>query len=72
MQFTAGGSYGTQSACMNNGGNVDPTHGFLSVFDQCVGEQYYVRNSILRSLIYAQVCIPTFMQVAHRPAGLTT
>lgn len=65
LQFAAGGNYGAQDACTQNGGNVDPTHDFLSVFDQCVGEQYYVRNSILRSLIYAQVCANQTLASAH-------
>ena len=46
--------YATQSHCTRAGG-LDTTNGPVTVLDQCVAEQYYVRNSILRSLIYAHV-----------------
>lgn len=46
--------YSKQEHCTRAGG-PDRTNGPLTVLDQCVAEQYYVRNSILRSLIYSHV-----------------
>ncbi|KAL3143237.1 hypothetical protein ABBQ38_002088 [Trebouxia sp. C0009 RCD-2024] len=48
--------YSKQEHCTRAGG-PDRTNGPLTVLDQCVAEQYYVRNSILRSLIYSHVSI---------------
>ena len=52
--------YRVQEHCTRPRG-VDPTNGPLTVLDQCVAEQYYVRNSILRSLIYSHVSFGSFV-----------
>lgn len=49
-------AYTDQPHCVRQGG-PDSTNGVLTIMDQCVAEQYYVRNSILRSLIYSHVSL---------------
>ena len=55
--------YATQSHCTRAGG-PDTTNGPITILDQCIAEQYYVRNSILRSLIYAHVGCTEFAEDA--------
>ncbi|DBA75013.1 TPA: hypothetical protein ACH3X1_010354 [Trebouxia sp. C0004] len=62
LGYTAGANvcsvpgYSTQPHCVRAGG-PDTTNGPITILDQCIAEQYYVRNSILRSLIYSHVSI---------------
>ena len=54
LQFAG---YATQRQCARPGG-ADAANP-LTLMDQCVAEQYYVRNSIARSLIYNHVGNPS-------------
>ena len=61
--------YATQPHCTRPGG-LDTTNGPVLVVDQCVAEQYYVRNSMLRSLIYSHVSIVLVVHGVHHQCNL--
>ena len=47
--------YASQNQCQPGRGALTDTR--VTIFDQCIAEQYYVRNSIARSLIYNHVSL---------------